>query len=78
MFLCGAGCGLCGSCDGVDHDGFFVALRGGGVDGMQVDAFRCEPLEVLRQRTRLVGQIVLFRGSFRVGDPGRFISSPCC
>ena len=55
MFLRAGGCGLCSSFDGVDHDSLFAALRGGGVDGIQVDAFRCELLEGLRQCTRFVG-----------------------
>ena len=79
MLLRGGGCSLCGSFQGVDHDGLFAALRGGGMDGIQVDAFRCEPFEAFRQSTRLVGQIVLLRGSFRVGDPGRvegFLGAP--
>ena len=55
MFLPGGGCGSCGSFQGVDDDGLLAALRGSGVDGIQVDAFRSELLEALCQRTRLVG-----------------------
>jgi hypothetical protein len=49
------GGGSCGSFHGVDHDSLFAALRGSGVNGIQIDAFPGELLETLRQRTRLVG-----------------------
>src|SRR5712671_7743494 len=42
MLLRRGGCGLWGGFDGVDHDSLFAALRRGGVDRIQVDAFRCE------------------------------------
>src|SRR5713226_6635449 len=51
--------GFCSCLRGVDDDSFLAALRSRGVNGIQVDAFRCELFEVLRQSAGLVGQIVL-------------------
>ena len=70
MLLSRGGCGFRGSFRGVDDDGLLAAFGSGGVDGIQVDAFRGELVEALRERAGLVGQIVLLRGSFRVGDAG--------
>ena len=68
--LCGGGCPFCGSFRSVNNDGLFTAFGGSGVDGVQVDAFRREFVQVLRQGAGLVGQIVGFRGSFLVRDAG--------
>src|SRR5438552_18341136 len=40
------------------------------MDGIQVNALRSELVQNLLQRTWLVGQIVGFRRSFLIGDPG--------
>src|SRR5713101_99844 len=66
MLLRSGGCNFCGGVRSVDNDGLFTAFGGGGVDGVQVDAFGREFVQTLRQRARLVGQIVGFRGSFLV------------
>src|SRR5216684_6861162 len=66
MLLRSGGCNFCGGVRSVDNDGLFTAFGGGGVDGVQVDAFGREFVQTLRQRARLIGQIVGFRGSFLV------------
>src|SRR5713101_7656403 len=70
MPLRDGGRGFCGGFRSVDHNGLFTAFGGGRVDGIQVDAFRRELIEALREGAGLVGQIAGFRGSFVIRDAG--------
>ncbi len=65
--------------DGIHHNRFPPAFRGSGADGIQVDALGGELVQTLRQRARLVGQLVLLGSGFLVREPGsiqRFLGSP--
>src|SRR5207249_7474756 len=68
--LRGGGCRFCRDFRRVDNDCLLAAFGGSGVDGIQVNALRSELVQNLRQRTGPVGQIVGFRRSFLIGDPG--------
>src|SRR6266446_6002460 len=69
LLRCGD-CRFCGGFRSVDDDGFLAAFGGGGVNRTQIDAFRRELVQALSQRTRFVRQLVLFRESFLIRDPG--------
>src|SRR5260370_6158743 len=68
MLLRGGGCRFCGGFRSVNNNGLLTAFGGSGVDGIQVDAFGREFVQTFRQSSRLVGQIVGFRGSFLIRD----------
>ena len=70
MLLRYGGCRFCGGFRSVNHDGLLAAFGGGGVNRTQIDAFRGELVQALSQRTHFVRQLVLFRGSFLIRDPG--------
>src|SRR5579859_41663 len=62
--------GFGGSFDGIDDNRLLPALCRGGVDRAQVDTLLLERRQALRQGSRLVGELVLFRGRFLIRDVG--------
>ncbi len=68
MILSAGSCGFSGSIHGIYHNGGPAAFCGLGVNRIQVDALGLELFEVLRQRTGLIGQVVLLGRSFLVGN----------
>src|SRR5260370_35320715 len=70
MLLRRGGCRFCGCFRSVNNNGLFTTFGGSGVDGIQVDALGREFVQTLRESSRLVGQIVGFRGSFLIRDAG--------
>ena len=71
---------LAGFCLGlycVNHNRLFPALHGRGMDGIQIDTFCCELLQVLRQRTGLILQFVLLRTGLQVYKLG-FVEDLLC
>ena len=73
--MCLAGFGL--RLYGVNHNRLFPALHGRGMDRAQIDTFCCELLQVLRQRTGLVRQLVLLRPGLLVYKLG-FVEDLLC